>query len=388
MSSIQNVTHTEEAQEGTVAEIPMTETMINHSDYKNWSVQEIVNWCIISLTITEDHVLIKNIRNNEITGDILTELSFDDCKELCNNSLHDTIKFKISINQLKDTLNIDDENETRLLQQEENMTVVLKNIYTTLSQKLQDYSTQYSKLRLDILDAVKAKPSNTGANISELYEVQNNHYNNNSIQQNLSRSNSNSYNHNNNQTPRISMAYSPTSHTFQQAQLKSQNQSSMSINTQHHPTSPSRVLPKLKSSSNVGHASSSTNEPLKQLRASKEDSCEKILKNAMKRHHLSDQDWRQYLLVICYGDQERALELNEKPVTIFKNLRQQGLHPSIMLRRRGDFEELQVNNNSNKNGTNSNQNSNGHQFEGMSLISGGFNATSPIDYSGTPGGRL
>ena len=90
----------------------------------------------------------------------------------------------------------------------------------------------------------------------------------------------------------------------------------------------------------------SPNEALKQLRASKEDSCERILKNAMKRHNLADQDWRQYVLVICYGDQERLLELNEKPVIIFKNLKQQGLHPAIMLRRRGDFEEVAMMNGS------------------------------------------
>lgn len=91
-----------------------------------------------------------------------------------------------------------------------------------------------------------------------------------------------------------------------------------------------------------GLLSSGSNEPLKQLRASKEDSCERILKNAMKRHHLNEQDWKQYVLVICYGDQERILDLEEKPVVIFKNLKQQGLHPAIMLRRRGDFEELNM----------------------------------------------
>ena len=79
---------------------------------------------------------------------------------------------------------------------------------------------------------------------------------------------------------------------------------------------------------------------MKQLRASKEDSCEKVLRNAMKRHNLNEADWRQHVLVICYGDQERVLDLDEKPVQIFKSLKQQGLHPAIMLRQKGDFEEV------------------------------------------------
>lgn len=56
----------------------------------------------------------------------------------------------------------------------------------------------------------------------------------------------------------------------------------------------------------------------------------------MKRHKLND-DWRNYALVICYGDQERILELDEKPVQIFKELKEKGEHPAIMLRQKADF---------------------------------------------------
>lgn len=76
----------------------------------------------------------------------------------------------------------------------------------------------------------------------------------------------------------------------------------------------------------------STNEPLKQLRASSEDSCLKILQQAMKRHHIPRDDWLKYVLVICYGDKERILKLAEKPVIIFKELQELGKHPAIMLR--------------------------------------------------------
>lgn len=76
----------------------------------------------------------------------------------------------------------------------------------------------------------------------------------------------------------------------------------------------------------------SSNEPLKQLRASSEDSCKKILTQAMKRHHIPEQDWSKYVLVICYGDRERILKLDERPVVIFKELQEVGKHPAIMLR--------------------------------------------------------
>lgn len=74
------------------------------------------------------------------------------------------------------------------------------------------------------------------------------------------------------------------------------------------------------------------NEPLKQLRASFDDSCLKILQQAMKRHHIPRTDWSKYVLVVCYGNKERILKLSEKPVPIFKELSELGKHPAIMLR--------------------------------------------------------
>lgn len=83
-------------------------------------------------------------------------------------------------------------------------------------------------------------------------------------------------------------------------------------------------------------AINTSNEPLKQLRASSEDSCLKILQQAMKRHHIPRNDWSKYVLVICYGDKERILKLAEKPVPIFKELQELGKHPAIMLRQLAD----------------------------------------------------
>lgn len=82
--------------------------------------------------------------------------------------------------------------------------------------------------------------------------------------------------------------------------------------------------------------SHSGNEPLKQLRASTDDSCLKILQHAMKRHHIPREDWSKYVLVICYGDKERILKLAEKPVVVYKELQELGKHPAIMLRQLAD----------------------------------------------------
>lgn len=86
----------------------------------------------------------------------------------------------------------------------------------------------------------------------------------------------------------------------------------------------------------LGHHHNPGTEPLKQLRASTDDSCLKILQQAMKRHHIPREDWSRYVLVICYGDKERILKLAEKPVVIFKELLELGKHPAIMLRQLAD----------------------------------------------------
>lgn len=280
-------------------------------NFKKWSSNEVVTWCVASLGLSESDPLAERLQKNDVSGELLTELSLDDLKELCEPDLDKAIRFKVLLNKLQYDAGVD----SKLQKQQENMIITLKNLHSTLTQKLQDFQTQYSKLRLDVLEIVK-NPS-----IS----------------------------------PRIPLQQQ---HSSQQLQQLPQQPSDYFDGPHHpgdYPSGSSKTpafapkLPISRSTSSQlntadtpGLLSSGSNEPLKQLRASKEDSCERILKNAMKRHHLNDQEWKQYVLVICYGDQERLLDLEEKPVVIFKNLKQQGLHPAIMLRRRGDFEELNM----------------------------------------------
>ncbi|CCF57686.1 hypothetical protein KAFR_0D00390 [Kazachstania africana CBS 2517] len=275
-----------------MSESPVSQ--INNGDYANWTVDEVVSWCKSTLKLPDDNSLCLSLVENDVSGSILKDLTLDDCKDLCDSNLKLAIKLKISINKLNDT------SADLASEQNENINVLLKNLYTTLSHKLQEYESQYKKLRMDVLEVMKTSPSPIQHTQGDYFEQK--------------------------------RAHTPATH----------------IGTA---TAVVKSLPDSSKSASVV----ATNEPLKQLRASKEDSCERVLKNAMKRHNLNDQDWKQYVLVLCYADQERILELHEKPVIIFKNLKQQGLHPSIMLRRKGDFEEVPM---SNLNNHSSNDNGN------------------------------
>ena len=70
----------------------------------------------------------------------------------------------------------------------------------------------------------------------------------------------------------------------------------------------------------------------KSFRVSMEDPCYKVLPAALKKYNINA-DWRQYALYIVYGDQERCLGMEEKPLILFKQLDREGRKPMFMLRR-------------------------------------------------------
>lgn len=73
-------------------------------------------------------------------------------------------------------------------------------------------------------------------------------------------------------------------------------------------------------------------EPFKQLKASKQDSSQKILMNAMLKHNIPLSRLDEYDLIISYQDKEIIMTEDDKPVEIFKNLKRKGYQPAIMLR--------------------------------------------------------
>lgn len=63
-----------------------------------------------------------------------------------------------------------------------------------------------------------------------------------------------------------------------------------------------------------------------------EDPCYKVLPAALKKYNINA-PWEQYALYIVYGDKERCLSMEEKPLILFKQLDKEGKKPMFMLRK-------------------------------------------------------
>ncbi len=77
-----------------------------------------------------------------------------------------------------------------------------------------------------------------------------------------------------------------------------------------------------------------TTEIFKSFRVSMEDPTYKVLPAALKKYHINAA-WEQYALYIVYGDRERCLGMEEKPLLLFKQLDREGKKPMFMLRNIG-----------------------------------------------------
>ncbi|CAL5873193.1 uncharacterized protein PFLUO_LOCUS7462 [Penicillium psychrofluorescens] len=73
-------------------------------------------------------------------------------------------------------------------------------------------------------------------------------------------------------------------------------------------------------------------EIFKSFRVSFEDPCYKVLPAALKKYNIHS-DSKNYALYIVYGDQERCLTMEEKPLILFKQLEKEGRKPMFMLRK-------------------------------------------------------
>lgn len=79
-------------------------------------------------------------------------------------------------------------------------------------------------------------------------------------------------------------------------------------------------------------SSNASVEIFKSFRVSMDDPCHKVLPAALKKYQINA-PWDQYALYIVYGDQERCLGLDEKPLILFKQLDREGKKPMFMLRK-------------------------------------------------------
>lgn len=81
-----------------------------------------------------------------------------------------------------------------------------------------------------------------------------------------------------------------------------------------------------------GSSGPSSVEIFKSFRVSMEDPCYKVLPAALKKYNINA-PWDQYALYIVYGDKERCLGMDEKPLILFKQLDKEGKKPMFMLRK-------------------------------------------------------
>ncbi|GAA5964435.1 hypothetical protein JCM8115_006313 [Rhodotorula mucilaginosa] len=77
--------------------------------------------------------------------------------------------------------------------------------------------------------------------------------------------------------------------------------------------------------------SSTADNPYRSFRVTVEDPCYKVLPAALKKYKIND-DWRLYALFICYGNTERCLAYDEKPLLLFQKLKESNDNPVFMLR--------------------------------------------------------
>ncbi|GAA5963678.1 hypothetical protein JCM3765_003541 [Sporobolomyces pararoseus] len=84
-------------------------------------------------------------------------------------------------------------------------------------------------------------------------------------------------------------------------------------------------------SASASAGGSGGDNPYRSFRVTLEDPCYKVLPAALKKYKIND-DWRLYALFICYGNTERCLAYDEKPLLLFQRLKESNDNPVFMLR--------------------------------------------------------
>ncbi|KAJ5194686.1 uncharacterized protein N7498_008124 [Penicillium cinerascens] len=152
-------------------------------------------------------------------------------------------------------------------------------------------------------------------------------------------------------SPGVPSPTSPNAHTSQHQTLNPRSYSQPNSNSRHDHSeeisrtssrtdrlTPSQQPPRTETPSSASRTENrNTGEPssveiFKSFRVSWEDPCYKVLPAALKKYNIHS-DPKNYALYIVYGDQERCLALDEKPLLLFKQLEKEGRKPMFMLRK-------------------------------------------------------
>ncbi|KAG8748346.1 Adaptor for signal transduction [Ceratobasidium sp. 414] len=114
--------------------------------------------------------------------------------------------------------------------------------------------------------------------------------------------------------------------TQERPQRLSRNASSQSITANVGNTSVNGVK-ETKPSSRDGNDVN----PYKSFKVTLDDPCWKVLPAALKKYKISD-DWQHYAMFICYGNTDRCLSYDEKPLLLFQKLKDANKNPVFTLR--------------------------------------------------------
>ncbi|KAM0751989.1 RA-domain-containing protein [Meredithblackwellia eburnea MCA 4105] len=133
-------------------------------------------------------------------------------------------------------------------------------------------------------------------------------------------------------TRSLSQSQGSTSSVAPSSNLLHPHASSSSLRTTSSPTpTASTSAAAGGTSSGSGQDSKQADNPYRSFRVTLEDPCWKVLPAALKKYKIND-DWRMYALFICYGNTERCLSYDEKPLMLFQRLKENNSNPVFMLR--------------------------------------------------------
>ncbi|KAG8760151.1 Adaptor for signal transduction [Serendipita sp. 396] len=71
---------------------------------------------------------------------------------------------------------------------------------------------------------------------------------------------------------------------------------------------------------------------IRSFKVSLEDPAWKVLPAALKKYKIHNDDWQNYAMFICYGNTERCLSYDEKPLLLFQKLKEAKKNPVFMLK--------------------------------------------------------
>lgn len=83
---------------------------------------------------------------------------------------------------------------------------------------------------------------------------------------------------------------------------------------------------------NPSSSMSTSSDNLKSFKVSLEDPAWKVLPAALKKYKINNDDWQNYAMFICYGQTERCLSYDEKPLLLFQRLKDAKKNPVFMLK--------------------------------------------------------